>query len=137
MWAGCTLSDREADSEVRSYEYPPHGEYGLLTAMILETYILFSSSLGKRMSNVKRNTGVASSNLERFDAYDKITCFVLYYSKARALYRIYMSPLLDKIASGVCQGCSVSSSMFSHFHSSVCACSFPSRGPPFILRLLI
>ena len=61
------------------------------------------------MSNVKSNTIMASSDLECFDDYDNITCFDLYYSKAR------MSNLLDKIEPGVCQGRSVLSSMFSHF----------------------
>ena len=44
------------------------------------------------MSNVKSNTRVATSYLERSDAYDNITRFVLYYSKARA-YIIYKCPL--------------------------------------------
>ena len=89
---GCTLSDREADSEVRSCEYLPHGEYGSLIALILATYIFFSSSLRKRMSDVKNNTRIASSDHERFDAYDKITLFVLYYSKTRA-YTVYIRSL--------------------------------------------
>ena len=54
------------------------------------------------MPNVNSNIRVVSSDLERFDAYDKITHFVLYYSKARAYtVRIHVSPLLDKIAPGV------------------------------------
>ena len=94
MRAGCTLSDREADLEVRSWEYPRYGECGSLTALILETYKFFSSSLRKRVSNVKSNTTVASSDLERSDGYDNITRFVLYYSKARAyIVYIYICPV--------------------------------------------
>ena len=101
MRAGCTLSDREADSEVRSWEYPRHGECGSLTALILATYIFFSSSLRKRVSNVKSNTRVASSNLERSDGLRQYHTFCLVLQQSTCLYRIYMPCLLDKIAPGV------------------------------------
>ena len=139
VWEGCTLSDKEADSEVCSCKYLPHGEYGSLTALILATYIFFSSSLGKRMVNVKSNTGVVSSGLEHFEAYmyDKITRFVLHYSKAPA-YTIYIDvPFTGwNSARGVPGVFSFKLHVqpFSLDHERMLV-SF--LGPPFILRLLV